>query len=358
MSKYIALDAGHGENTYETGGGKGVKVGGKVYEEHHFNAEVVAHAKAGLEKHGFKVMLTQPLRGNDVPLRARTNKANSAGVDFLVSVHANAGVKSANGACAFYWHTSSSGKKFAQKWVSNFKSMVDGVGTHGNGLHASKPGLWTNLHMVRETRMPAVLIEHGFMTNDHDFEYIFGKHKDKYRKQCAEAIVKTVCDYFGVTYKGETKNVAKPSPTPVPAPSKPKPKPKPSGNATIRKIQTTLNSRYKAGLAVDGLYGPKTKKALVKAYQTELNKQFNRGLVVDGIFGPKTKAASVNVRKGARGNLTWILQAALYVSGHDPKGIDGIFGANTEKAVKSFQRAKGLSVDGIAGKNTWSKLLG
>src|SRR5690606_38038367 len=113
--------------------------------------------------------------------------------------------------------------------------------------------------MVRETRMPAVLIEHGFMTNDHDFEYIFGKYKDKYRKQCAEAIVKTVCDYFGVAYKGETKNVTKPSPTPVPAPSKPKPKPKPapskpkpkpkpSGNATIRKIQTTLNSRYKAGL--------------------------------------------------------------------------------------------------------------
>jgi len=52
------------------------------------------------------------------------------------------------------------------------------------------------------------------------------------------------------------------------------------------------------------------------------------------------------------------LQASLYVNGHDPKGIDGIFGANTEKAVKSFQRAKGLAADGIAGKNTWAKLLG
>src|SRR5690606_15838338 len=102
--------------------------------------------------------------------------------------------------------------------------------------------------------------------------------------QCAEAIVKTVCDYFGVRYKGETKIVSKPKPTPAPAPKPSKPK-KSSGNKTIREIQSTLNSRYSAGLVVDGLFGPKTKKALVKAYQTELNKQFKRGLAVDGIFG-------------------------------------------------------------------------
>jgi N-acetylmuramoyl-L-alanine amidase len=38
-------------------------------------------------------------------------------------------------------------------------------------------------------------------------------------------------------------------------------------------------------------------------------------------------------------------------------GADGIFGAGTENAVKSFQRHHGLTVDGIVGKKTWDKLL-
>ena len=38
-------------------------------------------------------------------------------------------------------------------------------------------------------------------------------------------------------------------------------------------------------------------------------------------------------------------------------GADGSFAAETEKAVKKFQSDHGLSVDGIVGKNTWSKLL-
>ncbi|WP_157769092.1 peptidoglycan-binding domain-containing protein [Bacillus glycinifermentans] len=38
-------------------------------------------------------------------------------------------------------------------------------------------------------------------------------------------------------------------------------------------------------------------------------------------------------------------------------GLDSIFGSGLEKAVKSFQRAKGLSTDGIVGKATWTKLF-
>ena len=38
-------------------------------------------------------------------------------------------------------------------------------------------------------------------------------------------------------------------------------------------------------------------------------------------------------------------------------GVDGSFGDETEKAIKKFQSDHGLVVDGIVGKNTWSKLL-
>ncbi|MGN8234668.1 peptidoglycan recognition protein family protein [Priestia flexa] len=134
-------------------------------------------------------------------------------------------------------------------------------------------------------------------------------------------------------------------------------KPKSTGDSGMKSIQVTLNTRYAAGLAVDGLYGPATKKALVKGLQTELNKQYGAKLAVDGIFGSGTASAVVNVSQGARGNITWILQAALYALGYDTKGVDGVFGSGTTKAVKAFQKNSGLAADGIAGKSTFTKLF-
>ncbi|WP_422121661.1 peptidoglycan-binding domain-containing protein [Peribacillus frigoritolerans] len=131
-----------------------------------------------------------------------------------------------------------------------------------------------------------------------------------------------------------------------------------SGDETIRSIQQTLNSRYKAGLNVDGFNGPKTKFALIKALKTELNKQFNKKLVVDGKWGVKTKAAIVTVEKGAKGNLTWILQAALYLEGFNPGSFDSIFGKGTESALYKFQKDKKMTADKKAGKDTFTKLFG
>ncbi|WP_214745876.1 peptidoglycan-binding protein [Bacillus sp. ISL-34] len=130
-----------------------------------------------------------------------------------------------------------------------------------------------------------------------------------------------------------------------------------SRDETIRSIQKTLNSRYKAGLVVDGYNGPKTKTALIKGLQTELNKQFNKKLVVDGKWGDETKDAVVTVQKGAKGNLTWILQAALYTEGFNPESLDSIFGKGTESALSKFQKAKSITADNKAGKVTFTKLF-
>ncbi|MGE7878236.1 peptidoglycan-binding protein [Peribacillus muralis] len=132
---------------------------------------------------------------------------------------------------------------------------------------------------------------------------------------------------------------------------------KDSGDQTIKSIQTTLNRHYQAKIDVDGYYGPNTKKALIKGYQMELNKQYGARLTVDGLWGPRTRAASPNVKEGAKGYITYILQAALYMEGFNPFGIDGIFGSGTESAVKAFQRSSGIYADGIAGENTFSKLF-
>jgi len=50
------------------------------------------------------------------------------------------------------------------------------------------------------------------------------------------------------------------------------------------------------------------------------------------------------------------IQIALKNAGFDPGAIDGKLGPKTKQAIKEFQRAKGLKVDGIVGQKTWAEL--
>jgi peptidoglycan hydrolase-like protein with peptidoglycan-binding domain len=59
------------------------------------------------------------------------------------------------------------------------------------------------------------------------------------------------------------------------------------------------------------------------------------------------------LKKGSTDPAVRDLQEALKALGYDPGPIDGTFGAATESAVKAFQQAKGITVDGIVGKVTW-----
>lgn len=64
------------------------------------------------------------------------------------------------------------------------------------------------------------------------------------------------------------------------------------------------------------------------------------------------------LRKGSRGVYVTLLQTELINKGYScgSSGADGIFGANTESAVKAFQRDSGLKVDGVVGSATWEAL--
>ncbi|TCS77598.1 peptidoglycan-binding domain-containing protein [Tepidibacillus fermentans] len=62
------------------------------------------------------------------------------------------------------------------------------------------------------------------------------------------------------------------------------------------------------------------------------------------------------LRRGDRNDYVKTLQSWLYKAGFNPGAIDGIYGANTEKAVKEFQKKVGITADGIAGKQTYQAL--
>lgn len=71
------------------------------------------------------------------------------------------------------------------------------------------------------------------------------------------------------------------------------------------------------------------------------------------------------LKKGSSGTQVKALQALLIGYGGEPAkivknagGIDGIFGPATDSAVRKYQKAKGLTVDGSVGPATWGKLLG
>lgn len=110
---------------------------------------------------------------------------------------------------------------------------------------------------------------------------------------------------------------------------------------------------------IDGIYGPVSETAC-KSFQKANN------LAVDGICGPKTwnaifsisdvrmlKLRFVRMRGDDVSEFQWLVTS----QGFDAGPIDGIYGNKSAAACKSYQRVNGLTVDGICGPKTWSKLL-
>jgi peptidoglycan hydrolase-like protein with peptidoglycan-binding domain len=146
--------------------------------------------------------------------------------------------------------------------------------------------------------------------------------------------------------------------------------------ADVAAVQAALADKGYSPGSIDGYYGPATEKAVV-AFQKASK------LEADGIVGPLTWGALFDSAESDpetpdvpeapapvfTRNLQYTpnrymigvdvatVQAALLAHGFDPQGIDGSFGPETESAVKAFQKANGLEVDGIVGTLTWAALF-
>lgn len=174
----VVLDAGHGGND------PGATVG-ETYEKD-INLAVALLVQGQLtEQENIVVKMT---RTEDIfmSLSDRATYANDENADLFVSIHANAleNNEDYSGIFSFYHPDKRSSKKSAriiQEAVSNETDAIN-RGVRGE-----------NYAVLRETKMPAVLVETGFMTCPEELALLLDSN---YQKQLAKGIAKGILEYF------------------------------------------------------------------------------------------------------------------------------------------------------------------
>jgi peptidoglycan hydrolase-like protein with peptidoglycan-binding domain len=130
-----------------------------------------------------------------------------------------------------------------------------------------------------------------------------------------------------------------------------------SSGQAVRELQEALKEIGHDPGSVDGQFGPQV-EAAVRAFQQE------RGIPADGVVGPITwrnidefaEFDEPTLQAGSTGLPVRRAQSRLTAAGFDTGGVDGVFGPRTVSGVKALQQSTGLTVDGIVGRNTWTKI--
>ena len=123
----------------------------------------------------------------------------------------------------------------------------------------------------------------------------------------------------------------------------------------VKEFQTLVTNKGFSCGTIDGKYGDKCVEACK-------NFQKSAGLSVDGMCGDKTWAALEGRRMLKvtsplmRGDDVKEFQTLVKNKGFNPGTIDSIYGNNSKSACVAFQKASGLSADGICGDKTWAAL--
>ena len=196
MSMYkIALNAGHGLNT----AGKRclARLDPNETREWKLNSRICNKIEDKLKAYdGYELIRLDDTTGKtDIALKTRTNKANEFGADFYLSIHHNAGVNGGNGGgiIAIVYNKVDNTTLNYQKAL--YDSLIKHTGLKGN---RSQPLQKQDLHEVRESKMPAVLLECGFMDSATDVPIILN---DTFAEQVANACVEVLVSKGGLTEK-------------------------------------------------------------------------------------------------------------------------------------------------------------
>ena len=180
----VAIDPGHGATT----GGKRSFDGTLL--EWEFNRSVAYKLKGILESKGIEcVMTVSEYDQTDPSLERRVAIANADdNIDLFVSIHANAYGTS--------WNSANGWEVYSYKLggVSELAAKFVESSTTASISEFRDRGVKTaNFYVIKNTEMPAILIEHGFYTNKAEVEYL---KSDSFRYRLAQADATGIVNFF------------------------------------------------------------------------------------------------------------------------------------------------------------------
>lgn len=192
----LAINAGHG---YNTAGKRCLKsIDPDETKEYVLNKRVCDKLEKMLSVYdGIQILRIDD--GSELTITQRTNKANAFNADFYLGVHHNAGINggSGGGTEAYVYLKVDDVTLAWQKEL--YESLVRNTGLSGN---RAQPLRKADLGECRQTKMPAVLLELGFMDSTVDTPIIL---TDAFAEKCAKAICEVVVKKGGLAKKTTAK---------------------------------------------------------------------------------------------------------------------------------------------------------
>lgn len=183
----IALNAGHGLNT----AGKNClkSIDPNKTKEWWLNDRICDKIENKLKAYdGYELIRLDDTTGKtDVALKTRTDKANKFGADFYLSIHHNAGIYGGKGGGVVAFTYTKVDKVTLEWQKALYDRIIKYTGLKGN---RATPLAKKNLHECRESKMPCVLLECGFMDSKVDTPIILTEDfAEKVATACVEVLV-------------------------------------------------------------------------------------------------------------------------------------------------------------------------
>lgn len=182
----LVLDAGHG---YNTAGKRCLKsIDPNETREWTLNDRVCDKIVDRLKAYtGYEVLRVDDVTGKvDVELEARTDKANEWEANFYLSIHHNAGIHGGKGGGIVAYVYNQAGKESVEWQNDLYEAVIRHTGLKGN---RSKPLSKAGFDVLKYSKMPAVLMECGFMDSTIDTPVIL---TDEFADQVAKAFVEVI----------------------------------------------------------------------------------------------------------------------------------------------------------------------
>lgn len=186
----LALNAGHG---YNTAGKRCLKtIDPNETREYTLNKRICDKIQTALKEYdGIEVLRIDD--GSELSISTRAIKANNFDADFYLAIHHNAGINGGNGGGTEAYVYLKVDEKTKQWQSEIYNSVIASTGLKGN---RSQPLRQADLGECRETKMPAVLVECGFMDSTSDTPIIL---TDEFAAKFANACVDVIAKQAGAT---------------------------------------------------------------------------------------------------------------------------------------------------------------